>query len=526
MIPKLRHPNLHPFAGLDIAHLIASRAKTRADHLFLIWEPFDKSAARSWTYSQFYSDVRRIAAGLKAKNVKTGDRVLIHLENCPENLLTWYACVYLGAVAVTTNSNSVASELKYFMSMTKVVGAVTQPKLAEQIKDSGYCLNWLAITETDAGTQADSYEASHNSQAFSELYGNEFDVSLRPADPSMDAGIQFTSGTTSRPKGVVWTHANVLWGAKTSATHEALRPDDVHLVFMPLFHTNAQSYSIFPTIWAGASAVLQPRYSASRFWEVALRHKCTWVSLGPFMIRTLMQQPVPEHHFRVWGGPYVHEIEEHFKVQTIGWWGMTETITHGILTDPLEPSVSTSIGRPSSFYEIAILRDDGSPADFGETGDLRIKGVPGLSLFKEYLNNPEATESAYDDDGWFITGDRVTLLDNGDIMFSERSSDLLKVGAESVSASEIERIVMAVPGVAECAVVGKPDDLRDEVPVAFVIPSDGDTSNDALITRINETCCSALAEFKRPKEIFLEEDFPRVTVGKVVKAELKKRFEP
>ncbi len=526
MVPSLRHPHVHPFTNMDVAHLLASRAASRSDHPFLIWAPFE-GARRVWTYARFYHDVCCVAAGFKARGVKPGDRVLIHLENCPESLLSWYACAHLGAVAVTTNTKSVENELNYFMSFADIAGAVTQPKFSEQVGGAKHPLKWLAVTETNAGAPVTGAQSPEKSEAFEALYADAADAPLRPADPSLDVGIQYTSGTTSRPKGVVWTHANALWGGKVSAMHENLRADDIHLVHLPLFHTNAQSYSILATLWAGATAVLQPRFSASRFWDASMRHRCTWTSMVPFCVRALMDQPVPEHHYRCWGGAVAAPpFDPHFGVRSIGWWGMTETITHGIVTDPFNPSVSMSIGKPSPAYQIAILRDNGDPVEFGETGELKIHGTPGLSIFREYLNNPEATANSYDDEGWFITGDRVTLLESGDIAFADRDKDILKVGGENVAASEVERVIQSVPGVVECAVVGKPDEMLDEAPVAFVIGEGGDGLSDALIASITVACETNLSDFKLPKEIFIVDELPRATLGKIAKAELRKKLEP
>jgi len=119
-------------------------------------------------------------------------------------------------------------------------------------------------------------------------------------EASIPIGVQYTSGTTSRPKGVLWTHANALWGAQVNAIHEDLRVEDVHLIFLPLFHTNALAYSLLATLWAGGTAVLMPRFSASRFWDVALKHRCTWTSLVPFCVKALIGVERPKrHHFRL-----------------------------------------------------------------------------------------------------------------------------------------------------------------------------------------------------------------------------------
>lgn len=525
--PTLRSPAVHPFSGFDVPRLLAHHAATRPDHPFLVWEPFE-GPSRIWTYAEFADDVVRIAAGLKARGVKFGERVLIHLDNCPESLIAWYASAHLGAVAVTTNARSVGDELAYFSAHAGVVGAITQPKFAELVQANCRDIKWLAITETDNGAPAAPGHRPQRAESFAALHGDAATVPMRAADPMANVGIQYTSGTTSRPKGVVWTHANALWGAKLCAMHETLTPDDVHLVYLPLFHTNAQSYSILATLWVGGTAVVQPRFSASRFWEVSLRHRCTWTSMVPFCVRALMGQEVPAtHRYRLWGnGVASLPTDAHFRVRTIGWWGMTETITHGIVSDPFVPAPAMSIGKPAPAYEIAILDEDGRPTEMGGTGALLIKGVPGLSLFKEYLDNPQATRSSFDEKGFFITGDRVTLMEDGYIRFADRDKDMLKVGGENVAASEIETVIMGVGGVQECAVVGRKDPMLDEVPVAFLlVPGGAAAAPGDLKERVMAACRKSLADFKVPRDIRIVDTLPRSTLEKIAKAELRKVLE-
>ena len=137
-----------------------------------------------------------------------------------------------------------------------------------------------------------------------------------------------------------------------------------------------------------------------------------------------------------------------FGIKMIGWWGMTETITHGIVGEVDQPNTPMSIGRAAPEYQIRIVEDDGTPTGVGGTGDLLIKGIPGLSLFSEYLHNEKATRESFDEHGYFITGDRVTLLENGFIKFGDRTKDMLKVGGENVAASEIEQVIAVVPACA------------------------------------------------------------------------------
>jgi crotonobetaine/carnitine-CoA ligase len=182
-----------------------------------------------------------------------------------------------------------------------------------------------------------------------------------------------------------------------------------------------------------------------------------------------------------------------------------------------------AIGRAATEYGILITNDDGTPTAVGETGNLTIKGIPGLSLFKEYLHNEAATSDSFDTNGFFITGDRVTLLERGYIKFGDRAKDMLKVGGENVAASEIEQVVITVPGVREAAVVGKKHPMLDEVPVVFIIPHAGVAqAPPALHDNVMAACKSGLADFKVPREIHFVDEMPRSTLEKVAKAELRK----
>src|SRR5205085_5306951 len=182
-------------------------------------------------------------------------------------------------------------------------------------------LRWIAVTTHDAGAPPAAGRGPDRASSFDALLGETADRPHRPRDPAAPVCVQYTSGTTSRPKGVLWTHANALWGAQVNALHEDLRAEDVHLIFLPLFHTNALAYSLLATLWAGGTAVLMPRFSASRFWDVALKHRCTWTSLVPFCVKALIGVERPKrHHFRLWGSAVCSPASDAvFGVKTIGW---------------------------------------------------------------------------------------------------------------------------------------------------------------------------------------------------------------
>jgi crotonobetaine/carnitine-CoA ligase len=523
-------PNSHiapgivgPFAGLDVPWLLRMRSETRRDHPFLIWAPFD-GRARTWTYGEFHDRAGALAAGLAARGIRPGEFVLIHLENCIEAMLAWFACVELGAIAVTTNTRSAPAEMEYFAGHCGAVAAITQPAYAEMVARHCRDLRWIAVIAHDAGA-APLQGAPARACSFEALFADSADRPRRRTDPAAPCSVQYTSGTTSRPKAVLWTHANALWGAKVNAAHQDLHEDDVHQTYLPLFHTNALAYSMLASLWVGGSCVIQPRFSASRFWSVALEHGCTWTSTIPFCMKALLEHDIPrDHKFRLWGTavcePPAFSV---FGIKIIGWWGMTETITHGIVGEVDQPNTPMSIGRAATEYAIRVTDDDGKPTQVGDTGNLSIRGVPGLSLFKEYLHNEKATRESFDEHGYFLTGDRVTLLDRGYIRFGDRAKDMLKVGGENVAASEIEQVIAVVPGVREAAVVGMKHPMLDEVPVVFIIPQGGvERAPPDLHDTVMAACRKALADFKVPREIRLVDDMPRSTLEKVAKAELRK----
>ena len=511
----------HTFSGTDVWDLIRMRAQRSADQIAFVWHPYH-GPAREWTYRELASDAASLAAGLQRRGTGPGDRVLIHLENCPEFVISWYACAAIGAVAVTTNTRSAADEMRYFIDDSQPACAITQPRFAEMIATCAPQLKWQAVLDRNPGEEGPTFR---NGDSFTSLVGDPDEFNPRPPDPMAPMSVQYTSGTTSRPKGVLWTHSNALWAARVNAVHEDLHPSDCHLTYLPLFHANALGYQMLASLWVGSRFVLVPKWSTSRFWEVSVRHGCTWLSLMGLSTRALAAGAtgeIPEgHSYRLFGnGVCDTVIDGPLGVKTIGWWGMTETISHGIVGNPYTPDRPMSMGRAAPEYQIAVVRDDGvTPVEPEETGHLLVKGTPGLSLFAGYLNQPAATAGSFDEGGWFRTGDRVTVHGDGYLSFADRAKDMLKVGAENVAASEIESVIIETGLVAEVAVVGRPDDKLDEVPVAFVVPLE---HRESLAEDVGAACAGRLADFKVPRAVYPVRDLPRSTLNKVNKAELRK----
>jgi crotonobetaine/carnitine-CoA ligase len=508
---------LHPFMGRDAAALIEARARQRGNHPMLIWAPFD-GAGDVWSYARFADEVARLAGGLAARGIKPGDRVLVHLENCPETLLARFACSWLGATAVLSNAHWMGPEIGPVAKMLGVRAAITQPKLFSRVADHCAGLDWIAVTDTDAGEAPASRPAK--SERFAALFGEP--LPRRAPDPTAPALILFTTGSTARPKAVLWTHANLLWGGKVGALQQGLREDDIYQVHLPLFHVVGFTWSLVPALWAGATIVLQPRFSGSRFWPAALTHRAT-VASHAGTDGFLRDQPVPAHHFRQWLFARHDPVRDaYFKLRGVAGWGMTEMIIPAVASDDSLDQRVHSIGRPYPGYTARIENDAGEMVQPGGTGQLLIGGTRGLSIFQEYVDNPQAMAEAFDARGFFRTGDLVTLHEDGWIEYRDRIKDVIKVGGENVSASEVEAAIMAAGGVRECAVVSRPDKVYGEVTVAFVVlTGDASVQSASVVAAIQTHCNKSLAKFKVPRAINVVPELPKIGNNKIHRPALR-----
>ena len=226
--------------GQDIPWLLQHWASVKPEHPFLVWEPRD-GEGRTWTYAQFLSDVRRLAAGLAGRGVSKGDKVLIHADNCPEAVLAWYACAWLGAVGVTTNTAVGRGGGRVLRREGPVRrGASCSRRTAPWCRRPPRGLRFLVTTDRPL-------ECAVRRRG---------GCPAREPEPLLPAGILFTSGTTSKPKAVVHTHANAIWAGRIGPRNIDLNGDDRYLVYLPFFHVNAQSWSIWAVLGVGATVVL------------------------------------------------------------------------------------------------------------------------------------------------------------------------------------------------------------------------------------------------------------------------------
>lgn len=507
-----------PVAGLTISQVLARRVAERPDATFLVFEDGDGQVTEL-TYAGFAEHVERLAGGLAALGLGAGDRLLLQLPNGVEFVAAMFAAGRLGAIVVPSNTANRQSELAHLLRTTEARLLVTVPEHLETVRR----------TLGELGRDADVVVCRDDDdpRSYAALLERGGPIPERDGAATEPLQIMFSSGTTSRPKGVVATHANLLSSGRRQAMSYRMDCDDRLLTVLPLFHASAQSTTLYAALVTGATAIFLERYSARRFWERVRAHGTTRLTLVAMLLRTLMAQPpsAPDRDHRLRSVGYATnmtevaqaQFEERFGVRLTNAYGLTEAMTE-VAIAPLDgPRRWPSVGVPTMDRAVRIVGDDGAEVAVGEPGEIQIHGVPGETIMREYWRDPETTAWALRD-GWLRTRDVGWIDDDGYLYFSDRDVDLIKSSGENVSATEVEAVLLQHPGVETAAVVGVEDPIRDEIIKAVVVPVAGATLTPEAI---EEFCRPRLAHFKIPAMIEFRDELPTNAVGKVDKKRLK-----
>ncbi|RHW28387.1 ATP-dependent acyl-CoA ligase [Nocardioides immobilis] len=502
--------------------LLDERVARYGDKPFLVFEDKDGNVSEA-TYSAFQTRVDRVAAGLTDLGVGPGDKVAVHLANCPEILEVWFALGTLGAVMVPSNTANTPGELEYLLDFSGAVAIVTQPAFLSTVS--------TAVDEVPAVRHrilARTATAAPGTLLLEDLVSTTT-VAPRPKVNSEDVvQMLFTSGTTARPKGVLLTHANALHGGERESRGLLLDDTDRCMTSLPLFHVNAQVITMLSSLTVGATCIVLEEFRATKYWDQLRRHRATQTSLVAMQVRTLLAQPEREtdrsHALRRTFYALNISTEEkdafqdRYGVELINAYGLSEAMTLATLAPVFGPKKWPSIGKPLVGRTIRLVDPDGNDVPVGTVGEIVIHGVPGRTLMKGYYRNPEATADALRD-GELWTGDNAYADDDGYFYWFDRRSDMIKRAGENISTVEVESVIVEHPEVAEVAVIGVPDPLRDEAVKAVLVLEPGSrlTAED-----VREHCEGRLAAFKIPTVIEIRDALPKTSIGKVAKGELRK----
>ena len=454
---------------------------------------------KEFTFGELDLRSNRTAALLQSKGVMAGDRVCLYLENSVEFIDLYLACLKLGAIAVPINIlyrereiNHILNDAtpKIVIAKTAIPGTPTLP--IDTIKE----------------------EISR------------FDSSFAPTLTTGDspAAIVYTSGTTGASKGAVLSHNNFIANAINLNTCWKITDNDRLLLGLPLFHVHGLANGLHCALIAGAHIKLLERLEHQKLVDEFKAYRPTLFYGVPTIYVRLLEHPAEVAQaigaavrlFVSGSAPLPAQVLEAFKEKygqvILERYGMTETLMN--TSNPyIGERRAGTVGFPLPGVSVKIIGADGCAAAPGEEGELYVKGP---NVFGGYWNRDEATQAAFDN-GYFKTGDMAVCSTDGYITLRGRKSDLIISGGFNIYPREIEEFLMEQESISEAAVVGVPDRLRGELPVAYIVPN-----GNIDVKLLEQKCRKELASFKIPHQFFLLDKLPRTALGKVQKHLLTK----
>jgi 2-aminobenzoate-CoA ligase len=489
--------------------------------------PFLRSDERTLSYAQARAEVNRIANVLtRDMGLVPGNRVLLRGGNSVAMALAWLAVVQSGLIAVATMPLLRATELQSIIDKSKPSAALCDVKLQDELKaalaadpDSASMPMRVFNTGDAAVVLPDSLEAlaRHASDQATPCPTSAYDIAL----------LAFTSGTTGRPKAAVHTHRDLIAACETWPRH-VLRatPDDIVMGSPPLAFTfGLGGLLVFP-MWAGASVYFPsipytPEamvkligqvgaticYTAPTFYRqmaaFAKQH-----GIGQLRISVSAGEGLPDATRQLW--------KEASGLEMLDGIGATEMF-HIFISSPPEAVRRGAVGQVVPGYEARIVDEQGQPVPHGQVGRLAVKGPTGC----KYLD--DARQAQYVKDGWNFPGDAFSQDVDGYFFYQARTDDMIITAGYNVAGPEVEASLLLHPAVAECGVVGRPDDERGMVIVAYVVLKPGETGGAAQVKALQDHVKHTLAPYKYPRDVLFVSQLPRTETGKLQRFALRKR---
>jgi malonyl-CoA/methylmalonyl-CoA synthetase len=469
------------------------------------------------SYDAFLRQAARIANVLAGHGVKPGDRVAVQVKKSPEALALYAACIRAGAIFLPLNTAYTPNEVEYFVGNAEpallVCDAASQAALTPIAKAAGARL--LTLDGEGRGTLTE--EAARRPDSFETVARGSDDL----------AALLYTSGTTGRSKGAMLTQANLLSNARSLVEAWRFTESDVLLHALPIFHTHGLFVACNVVLLAGGAMIFLASFHADEVIEW-LPKATSMMGVPTFYTRLLDDPRFTREltgHMRLFtsgSAPLLAETHVAFEQRTghriLERYGMTET--NMTTSNPYEGERRAgTVGFALPDVEIRVVDPETRKVlPDGETGILEVRGP---NVFKGYWQMPEKTKEEFRDDGFFITGDVVTVDGDGYVQIVGRAKDLIISGGYNIYPKEVELLLDEQEGVLESAVIGVPHPDFGEGVVGVVVPKKGAVVDEqALLAAIHDR----IARFKQPKRIFTVEELPRNTMGKVQKNILRDRF--
>nr|WP_320162276.1 class I adenylate-forming enzyme family protein [uncultured Methanoregula sp.] len=481
----------------------------------------------TYSYKKLREEMNRIGLGLLTLGVRKGDRVCIYLDSSPEYLISYFAIWRIGAVAVPTNIVYRGEELLHVINNAGACAVITDGNGVDVI----------------AGIRKSAPTLSHIICTGGSREGSVAWDSFPAAPPTMRAvncstedlcHIQYTAGTTGKPKGAMLTHGNWMTALDTERDALRLRPVDIYLGIYPMGHVGL-SWGL-AVIRAGGTYVMMERFDLDSYLALAEKYKVSVLAGMPPVIYSLVHSPpgtenrLKDARVIISGGgqllPSVWEaFDRRYHIPVANSYGLSETIVigSGTTTLPEYPHLTKgyqSVGVAVGYTELRIVdaNDPEKELSPGENGEIALRGP---AVAKGYWSLPDATSEVFRHDGWFLTGDIGNLDNDGILCITDRKKDMIIMSGWKIYPTEVENVIIQHPAVMDVAVFGIPDERKGEVPVAALVLRPGSSLSEAEL----ETYCRVhLAGYKIPRRLIITDSLPRVHGWKLLRRDLRKKF--
>jgi fatty-acyl-CoA synthase len=485
--------------------------------------------AETLTYRELDERVNRYANGLLELGAKPGERIAILLYNSLEYWTLYLAITKIRCIAVRLNFRLAAEELAYALEDSGTSILCLHDSFAGTIANvgGGPGLRCAVLFPRDGGMLEGS--DSHTLLEYAEAT----EPPVEPATLADPAMLMYTSGTTGRPKGALWTHSNTVSYATQQIMFWGYDEDTVSLTTGPLYHVGAFENLSLPALFArGRTAITRSTgFSIERTMKVIEALGVTDTLLYPFMIYDLLQHPSfgsydlsSLRRIVTGGSPIVGWAVEQLRrelpdVDLVPTYGLTEG---GAISTGAHPASTTwdhpdSVGRPIPLTEVRIVGGDGEDVAAGESGEVWVRS-PGVA--REYWGRPQESAETFVD-GWCITGDLGRVNDAGLLVITGRKKDMIKSGGENIYPAEIEQVLTRHPAIEDAAAIGVPDPTYQETVCVVVVPKRGEELPEEEVV---EHCRRHLASYKKPRYVIVASELPRTASGKVMKHVLRERY--
>ncbi|MCP1716083.1 long-chain acyl-CoA synthetase [Methanocalculus alkaliphilus] len=479
------------------------------------------STGESYTMQDLLDATCTLGSLLLSHGVSKGERITICLESSAGYLIAYFAAWRIGAVAVPANRVATRDELAYAVSDSGSKVIITDPEGSE-----------MASSIPDVTVIVAGGDAPEGTVPWRLLPDDRIWIEPANCQGSDLCHIQYTSGTTGRPKGAMLTQGGWMAALDAEAEVLGLRPDDIYLGIYPMGHVGI-SWGI-AALKAGARFVVMERFDPEAYLRLTEEYRVTVLAGMPPVIHTLLTSPPGTEDLLAsvreiisGGGPLHPDIwkpfHERFSIPIINAYGLSETIVVGTGTAiraddyPLADRF-LSVGHPAGYSEVRIV-DTGDPSVVlpeGMEGEIALRG-PSVAL--GYYGMPEETAAAFLPSGWFLTGDIGYLDENGMLSITDRKKDMIIMSGWKIYPTEVENVLLRHPDIADAAIFGVPDPRRGEIPVAAVI-----LKRPLRIEEIITYCRRHLAGYKVPREVEIVDHLPRVNGWKLMRKSLRENY--